>query len=62
MAFTSTAVYIGVIVAFVLFVAGIITLLITRKHPEKRKWGWILLVLGFCAVISALVNSNGVFF
>lgn len=61
MAFTSAAVYIGVIAALVLFVAGIITLLITRKHPKTRKWGWILLALGLCAVISAFVNSNGAF-
>lgn len=61
MAFTSAAVYIGVIAALVLFVAGIITLLITRKYPKKRKWSWILLALGLCAVISAFVNSNGAF-
>lgn len=61
MAFTSAAVYIGVIAALVLFAVGIITLFVTRKHPEKRKWGWILLALGLCAVISAFVNSNGAF-
>lgn len=58
MAFTRTAVYIGCITASALFIAGIITLFVTRKSPKKRIWGWILLSLAVCALISAAVNSN----
>lgn len=62
MAFTSTAVYIGLIAALVLFILGGIVLLATRKNPQKRKWGWVVLALGICALISAVVNANGVFY
>lgn len=59
MAFTIASVYIGGIAAFMLFVAGIITLLITRNKPDKKKWGWILLALSICALISTVVNLIG---
>lgn len=62
MAFTSTAVFIGIIVAVILLIVGIIVLLVMRNKPQKRKWGWLIIVLGICAIISALVNANGVFY
>lgn len=61
MAFTRTAVYIGGIAAFVLLAAGIIVLIVTRNSPEKKKWGWSLIFLCVCALVSAAVNSRGVF-
>ena len=62
MAFTETAVYIGAVAALVLLVAGIITLLATRKSPGNKKWGWILLGLSTCALVSAITNASGVFY
>lgn len=61
MAFTITAVYIGGIAAFVLLMAGIITLLVTRNQPDKKKWGWILLALSVCALVSTVVNLSGIY-
>lgn len=60
MAFTINAVYIGGIAAFVLFAAGIITLLVTRNRPDKKKWGWVLLALSVCALVSTVVNLTGI--
>lgn len=62
MAFTSTAVFIGIIVAIILLITGISVLIAMRKNLQKRKWGWLIIVLGICAIISALVNANGVFY
>lgn len=59
MAFTSTAVSIGGIAAIVLFAAGVVTLLVTRNSPDRKKWGWLLLALGACALVSAIVNLIG---
>lgn len=61
MAFTITAVYISGIAAFVLLVAGVITLLVTRNRPDKKKWGWVLLVLSVCALVSTVVNLIGIY-
>lgn len=62
MAFTPNAVIIGIIVAALLFIVGIVVLLIMRNKPLKKKWGWLLLALSICAVISALVNANGLLY
>jgi len=62
MAFTTTAVFIGIVIAIILFITGIIVLLAMRKKPQKRKWGWLIIILGICALISAFVNANGVFY
>lgn len=56
------AVYIGTVAAFMLFLLGIIILFVSRRTPEKRKWGWVVLALSICAMISAIVNANGVFY
>jgi len=62
MAFTSTAVIIGIIVAAILFITGIVILLVMRNKPQKRKWGWLIIALGICAMISAFVNANGILY
>lgn len=61
MAFTITSVYISGSAAFVLFVAGIITMLVTRNRPNKTKWGWVLLALSVCALVSTVVNLVGIY-
>lgn len=61
MAYTITAVYISGTTAFVMFVVGSITLLVTRNKPDKKKWGWVLLALSVCALISAVVNLIGIY-
>lgn len=60
MAFTLAAVYISGITAFVLLAVGIITLFATRNSPDKKKWGWVLLALSVCALVSTGVNLIGI--
>ncbi|KMK74428.1 DUF308 domain-containing protein [Alkalihalobacillus pseudalcaliphilus] len=60
MAFTPTAVLIAIIVATILIITGVIVLFVTRNKPQNRKWGWLTIVLGICAIISAIVNKNGI--
>ena len=62
MAFTLAAVVVGGTVAAILLITGLVFLFVTRNNPPKRKWGWLIIALAICALISAVVNAYGILY
>ncbi|SHI82850.1 hypothetical protein SAMN05444401_1521 [Clostridium amylolyticum] len=54
----STGFIVGTSVSIILLIIGIIILIYSRNKMEKKRWAWILIVFGICALISGAINSG----
>lgn len=48
---------VGITIATILLMTGVIVLLVSKRKVHKNKWAWWLIIFGICALISAAINS-----
>jgi glycerol uptake facilitator-like aquaporin len=49
---------VGIIVAVVLIIGGCVAVANAKRNNRKNKWGFVAIVFGVTALISAAVNYN----
>lgn len=54
----STGFIVGTFISIILLIIGIIILIYSKNKMEQKRWAWILIIFGICALISGAINSG----